>query len=415
MLDTCDEHGVAPIVTFHHFTVPRWLHEQGGIASEKFPALFERYCDRAAQALGDRIAYACRINEPQGLGSSGWLLGVNPPGHTDDRDGAQRAVDNLLEAHRRGAAAIRSHAGVPAGVTLAIPDIQYEDGAQPGSSSLELESRINDWFLQLASQDDFIGVQTYTRFRYGPEGARSPGHDWSDTTRELAETDQTTQMGYEYYPRALGGAIGRHDQRAARRAGRGTPPRCRGSHVAWRGAGAAAMVEPFALHRMWLEPPVEANAGLAAVLRGLIADFQHASGAEIVSVFLYDESTHTYYAPFATGQPQESLLDSLTDMREQLARYLNDERQGKAPDELGVHQYGSTGWLTVTRQRLVARDAPAEIDSTFIRPYQVRSKIGLPLLAGERFLGLVYLNYRSKERAPDDNKLRELERRAGTA
>src|SRR5439155_1218960 len=133
--------------------------------------------------------------------------------------------------------------------------------------------------------------------------------------------------------------------------------------------------------------------------------------AEIVSVFLYDESTHTYYAPFATGQPQESLLDSLTDMREQLARYLNDERQGKAPDELGVHQYGSTVWLTVTRQRLVARDAPAEIDSTFIRRYQVQSTIGLPLLAGERFLGLIYLNYRSRERAPDDNKLHEVERR----
>ena len=42
LLDACREHGVAPIVTFHHFTVPRWLHEQGGIASEKFPALFER-------------------------------------------------------------------------------------------------------------------------------------------------------------------------------------------------------------------------------------------------------------------------------------------------------------------------------------------------------------------------------------
>jgi len=26
LLDACREHGVAPIVTFHHFTVPRWLH-----------------------------------------------------------------------------------------------------------------------------------------------------------------------------------------------------------------------------------------------------------------------------------------------------------------------------------------------------------------------------------------------------
>src|SRR6266542_2815932 len=164
-----------------------------------------------------------------------------------------------------------------------------------------------------------------------------------------------------------------------------------------------------------IRPPVEANSGLAAVLRGVIADFQHASGADIVSVFLYEESTHTYYAPFAIGQPQESLLDSLTDMRGQLARYLDDERQGKVPDELGVHQYGSTVWLTVTRQRLVARNAQAEIDSTFIRRYQVQSTIGLPLLVGDRLLGLIYLNYRNRERAPDDSKLRELDRRAATA
>src|SRR5487761_356419 len=85
-----------------------------------------------------------------------------------------------------------------------------------------------------------------------------------------------------------------------------------------------------------MRPPVETNSGLSAVLRGVVADMQHASGADIGSMFLYEEATHTYYAPFATGQPQESLLDSLADMREQLARYLNDAEQGKVPDELGV-------------------------------------------------------------------------------
>jgi len=164
-----------------------------------------------------------------------------------------------------------------------------------------------------------------------------------------------------------------------------------------------------------MRPPVETNSGLSAVLRGVVADLQHASGADIVSIFLYEEATHTYYAPFATGQPQESLLDSLTDMREQLARYLTDAEQGKVPDELGVHQYGSTAWITVTRQRLIARDAPSEIDSTFIRRYQVQSTIGLPLLAGDRLLGLVYLNYRSRDKAPDDSGLKELERRASAA
>ena len=209
VLQACRDSGVMPIVTFHHFTLPRWLQDAGGFASERFPSLFERYCDRAAAALGDLIGVACTINEPQGLGSSGYLLGINPPGHTDDREGAQKAVDNLLEAHRTGAAAIRSRCHVPVGVTLAMPDIQYEDGAQPGSSSLEVESRVIDWFLELARADDFIGVQTYTRFRIGPEGPRSPGHDWSDLTREMIETDTTTQMGYEDYPQALGGAIRR--------------------------------------------------------------------------------------------------------------------------------------------------------------------------------------------------------------
>src|ERR1700688_1955265 len=164
-----------------------------------------------------------------------------------------------------------------------------------------------------------------------------------------------------------------------------------------------------------MRPQVESNSGLSAVLRGVVADLQHASGAEIVSIFLYEETTHTYYAPFATGQPQESLLDSLTDMREQLARYLTDAEQGKVPDELGVHQYGSSAGITVTRQRLIARDAPSEIDSTFIRRYQVQSTFGLPLLAGDRLLGLVYLNYRSRDKAPDDAKLVELERRASAA
>src|ERR1700704_6371513 len=146
-----------------------------------------------------------------------------------------------------------------------------------------------------------------------------------------------------------------------------------------------------------MRPQTDASSGLSTMLRGVVADLQHASGAEIVSIFLYEEATHTYYAPFATGQPQESLLDSLADMREQLARYLADAEQGKVPDELGIHQYGSTVWLTVTRQRLVAKEAPPEIDTPFTRRYQVQSTVGLPLLAGDRMLGLVYFNYRSRD------------------
>src|SRR5258708_27795525 len=84
VLQACRDSDVRPVVTFHHFTLPRWLQDAGGFAAERFPTLFERYCDRAAEALGDLIGIACTINEPQGLRSSGVLLRLNPagpPGH----------------------------------------------------------------------------------------------------------------------------------------------------------------------------------------------------------------------------------------------------------------------------------------------------------------------------------------------
>src|SRR6267378_2376018 len=164
-----------------------------------------------------------------------------------------------------------------------------------------------------------------------------------------------------------------------------------------------------------MHPQLESSSGLAGVLRGVVADMQHASGADIVSIFLYEEASRKYYAPFAIGQPQESLLDSLADMSQQLHRYLGDKQQGKVPDEVGIHHYGSTVWLTVTRQKLVARDAPSEIDSTFVRRYQIQATIGLPLVAGDRFYGLVYLNYRGRDQAPDGEQLAALERRATSA
>ena len=207
VLATCRELRVIPIVTFHHFTLPRWLQAQGGFLLDDFPQLFERYCERSAGALGDLIGYACTINEPEGLGEGGFILGVNPPGRKGDVDAMWRVVEHVLEAHRRGAAAIRARAGIPTGVTLALPDLQYEDGATPGDSHVELNSRVSDRFFELARDDDFIGVQTYTRNRFGPEGPRGPHVDWSKRPPE--ERDDITQLGQEYYPQALGNTIRR--------------------------------------------------------------------------------------------------------------------------------------------------------------------------------------------------------------
>jgi GAF domain-containing protein len=154
---------------------------------------------------------------------------------------------------------------------------------------------------------------------------------------------------------------------------------------------------------------------LGPVLRSAVQDLHRASGADLTSLFLYDAEARRYYAPFAVGLPEDGLLASLTDMGEQLAAYQEDLAAGKVPGELRPQHYGTTVWLTVTRRLLVARDATAEADSSFVRRHQVASSIGLPLLSGDTLLGLAYLSYKSKEKFPDAKGLKALEQWAGQA
>ena len=52
------------MVTFHHFTSPRWLMRYGAWLDDKTPERFALYCERAAKHLGDLISAACTVNEP---------------------------------------------------------------------------------------------------------------------------------------------------------------------------------------------------------------------------------------------------------------------------------------------------------------------------------------------------------------
>ena len=64
MIEGCRERGLTPMVTFNHFTCPRWFAATGGWLNEKSPDLFARYCERSARHLGASIGYATTLNEP---------------------------------------------------------------------------------------------------------------------------------------------------------------------------------------------------------------------------------------------------------------------------------------------------------------------------------------------------------------
>lgn len=205
MCATCLEHGLRPIVTFHHFTTPRWLASQGGWVEAETADRFGDLCDRVVRHTGDLIDRACTLNEPNVVATFGFQWGIFPPGQRDP--GLRlRANEVFIAAHRAGRAAIKAaRPTLPTGLTLAMQDHQ----AIPGGEELrDLERAVmEDVYLVAARGDDFIGVQTYTRIRFGPDGMVGPEHGVP-----------LTQMGYEFWPEALEATI-----RRAWLVGDGTP------------------------------------------------------------------------------------------------------------------------------------------------------------------------------------------------
>jgi beta-glucosidase len=190
MCAACREHGLVPVVTFHHFTLPRWVAAAGGFANPRSAQRFARYCREATRFVGDLAGYACTINEPNIVALMGYLVGVFPPG-LRDRELRHAVTEVLVDAHRLGAEEIRAGPGsAPVGLTLSMTDYQALDGGEERVA--RIRRGMEDPFLSAAAADDFLGVQTYSRARVSEAGTLGP-----------EEGVETTQMGYEFWPEAL--------------------------------------------------------------------------------------------------------------------------------------------------------------------------------------------------------------------
>ena len=218
VLEACREHGLTPVVTFHHFTSPLWLLQSGGWEDERTADLFARYCDRVMAHLGDLIGVACTLNEPNlpwllesfGIGGEApenrgkvpmWAaaaarLGVDASTVAPFQFCSTEAGFHVkLAAHRAGVAAIEAHRpDLQVGWTLANSDIQALPGGEENAD--HVRRQVNERFLEASRGDDFVGIQTYGRTLYGPDGhAPAPAGV------------ATNQMGEEIYPQALEATI----------------------------------------------------------------------------------------------------------------------------------------------------------------------------------------------------------------
>ena len=70
---------IKPFITLWHFTLPLWFSESGGFERKDSPEIFARYCAYVVRELGDLCDHFSTQNEPNVVGSNGWLRGTWPP------------------------------------------------------------------------------------------------------------------------------------------------------------------------------------------------------------------------------------------------------------------------------------------------------------------------------------------------
>ncbi len=217
MVEGCHRRGLRAVVTYNHFTSPRWFAAAGGWLNPDAADWFAAYCDRVTRALGDGIDHAVTFNEPnlpkliaslnlppeikqkdiQTLDRAASLLGVAKfvPTNVVRSEDLEPLEVAMLAGHVRARAAIKAVRGdLPVGFSLAM----FDDQAGPGGEGKRdaVRAHLYGAWLEAAKGDDYIGVQNYERAVWGPEGKlpAPPGA-------------RRGHLGAEVYPPSLAGAV----------------------------------------------------------------------------------------------------------------------------------------------------------------------------------------------------------------
>jgi beta-glucosidase len=189
VLTACHDRRITPVVTLHHFTLPLWVADAGGFESPDIVSWMTRYASKVAHALGDLIGVACTINEPNIVAIMGYLVGTFPPQVTSwDRFVAVNQT--MRDCHVAMRDTLKEGPGTfPVGLPLSMQQYEALPGCEERLDSFREE--MEDKYLRSLTDDDYVGVQCYTKLIFGPEGV---------VTNPEGEL---TDMGYLFWPQCV--------------------------------------------------------------------------------------------------------------------------------------------------------------------------------------------------------------------
>jgi beta-glucosidase len=232
MVEMCRRSRLTPIVTINHFTLPKWLADRGAWLSPSILGLFDRFTRRVVEALGDSVEWYCTLNEPGMVAFGGYGGGFPFPPELSGVDNWKAATAVLVKAHKLSRDIIKNlRPEAKVGLTNAMQEWESNAGGAP---IMKYARRLmEDAYLEAAVDDDFIGVQTYTRARF--ELPRAAGilanlalaippveklvvgrvTSWQRNAGFGVSHEpgvRSTQMGYEFRPEAVAATVRRAAQ-----------------------------------------------------------------------------------------------------------------------------------------------------------------------------------------------------------
>ncbi len=218
MLEELRKQDIEPVLTLHHFTIPLWLKNIGGVESKEFPAIFASFVKRVIPYFKDYVKYWITINEPVILAYMGYLTGAWPPGIKNMRR-AFKVMRNLLFAHAKAYDIIKEVK--PDSMISIAHNIVIFNPASCNPLDIWLAKLVNNYFNiasltpftdgiirrplgnnefnpNLKNKLDYIGLNYYTRgfIKFTLKGPV-----------EVKKDFPLTDFGYEYYPQGLHEAI----------------------------------------------------------------------------------------------------------------------------------------------------------------------------------------------------------------
>ena len=211
---------IIPIITFHHFTTPEWLFNQGSWLNSKSDEYFNKYVQKLMESLPKDIVYFNTINEPGIFAFFGYFsTNKFPPGIANETKFI-KASENIMSAHKKALKTIKQYnPNAKVGMTHALQEWEDDDD---NKLKEYLKYHLEDKFLEASVDDDFIGLQTYTIVRF-PKNIFLKLFNalllniglvrkfilpriiqiFAGRNGAITKETRTTKMGYEYRPDAV--------------------------------------------------------------------------------------------------------------------------------------------------------------------------------------------------------------------